>query len=290
MREAYLFLREDMTSGRADDPPWEVGEKRRARADYASVSWYDALMMSPNRIAAIFEVPDKPSTWLDVIKGANSVRLVATRDATKELQWFACECADRSLQREQDRDLPWKPYRDSWQAVKVARAFLEGKATREDLDAGRLPATEAEEMAWRTAVLADAALGETNWISAIFAATHAVSVAANSAFTCVATDSAANALVAAFYAARHADRVAAAAFPAISAMNVSMRAQKARQRRYLVELLAILTVGGGSNIPDVPFPEMRYEAAAAETARATEEAWQRQRLAKLLAPLFVNYG
>lgn len=48
------------------------------------------------------------------------------------LRWFACVCAQRSLKRaEKDGK---EPDPRSWNAVKVARQFVLGNATEEDLD------------------------------------------------------------------------------------------------------------------------------------------------------------
>jgi hypothetical protein len=93
--------------------------------------------------------------------------------------------------------------------VEVARALVDGKATREELNTISSRAIDVEELALIPAVRADAVFGESSWIAAIFAAIHAASVIVNFSLEAVGTDAATapfHALVGAIFAARYADK------------------------------------------------------------------------------------
>jgi hypothetical protein len=66
MTRAFHFLKEDMTSGYGNEPPWTVGERRElpkgqrvkmcARGYHSSPSFLDALSYAPGPVACIVEV------------------------------------------------------------------------------------------------------------------------------------------------------------------------------------------------------------------------------------------
>jgi hypothetical protein len=93
----------------------------------------------------------------DTEKAVSRTRtLIAAANVEKELRLFACDCAERALKRE--RKAGREPSLASWHAVKVGRAFVEGKATREELYAAAAAAA-ADAAAYAAA--ADAA--EIKW-------------------------------------------------------------------------------------------------------------------------------
>ena len=53
----------------------------------------------------------------------------------RTLRLFACDCAERALKR--DRKIGREPDKRLWDAIKVARKFAYGKATKEKLAAAR---------------------------------------------------------------------------------------------------------------------------------------------------------
>ena len=98
-----------------------------------------------------------------------------------ELRLAACYYATRALKRE--RKVGREPDKRSWEAVRVARRFAQGKATREELDAARDAAVAAARDA------------------AVAAATDAAWAAARDAAVAVARDAAGAAAGAAAWAA-----------------------------------------------------------------------------------------
>lgn len=108
---------------------------------HASKKVLDALYWAPGPIVCrvklsgeILEGKDKAcATERTVIKMA---------DATKVLHEFACWCAERALKKE--RKAGREPDKRSWNAIKVKRLWLKGKATKEESDA-------ASDAAWSAA-------------------------------------------------------------------------------------------------------------------------------------------
>jgi len=150
--KAYHFLRADMTAGNGTEPPWRVGETRKWKGEiemcksgyHSSPTWLDALDYAPGPMACIVAV-SRPIAW-DIDRLASRTRtLVACANVERELRIFACDCAERALQREQRRRQELDAC--SWEAVGVARAFADGKASKEDLviarDAAGAAAAEA---------------------------------------------------------------------------------------------------------------------------------------------------
>ncbi len=62
------------------------------------------------------------------------------------LHHFACDCAERSLLRE--REAGREPDSRSWEAIRIKRLWIEGKATEKKLDAARDSASAATCAAW----------------------------------------------------------------------------------------------------------------------------------------------
>jgi len=105
--KAYHFLRADMTAGNGTEPPWRVGETRKWKGEiemcksgyHSSPTWLDALDYAPGPMACIVAV-SRPIAW-DIDRLASRTRtLVACANVERELRIFACDCAERALQRE----------------------------------------------------------------------------------------------------------------------------------------------------------------------------------------------
>ena len=146
--KAYHFLKEDMTSGYGNEPAWQVGEERTIKGKlvmcghgyHSSPSWYDALGYAPGNMACIVEVSGK--ILKDTDKQVSSKRkLIAAIDAEKVLRTWACDCAERALKKANVKD------KRSWNAIKVARLYNEGKATKQELAAARGAARDARDAA-----------------------------------------------------------------------------------------------------------------------------------------------
>lgn len=177
MIRAYHFLRADFTAREGDEPPWRIGEERTItgalklcrRGYHTSPTWFDALRYAPGPIACVDEVsePVDRNTANRRKQVSATRRLLAARDATRELRLFACDCALRALEREQKAGRESDPR--SWAAVEVARQYAAGLATDEQLTAARAAArAAAPDAAWATTwatawVAAEAAAWATAW-------------------------------------------------------------------------------------------------------------------------------
>ena len=100
------------------------------------------------------------------------LRIVRTfRLDARTLRLFACDCAERALRRERKQGR--EPAAASWEAVRVARLFANGLATREELDAAGAAARAAWAAAGAAARAAWAAARAAAWAAAAGAAAWA---------------------------------------------------------------------------------------------------------------------
>ena len=157
--KAYHFLREDMSGGYGNEPPWKVGETRKLRGHVAlcergyhsSPSFLDALRYAPGPVACLVDV-SRPADK-DTNKQVSRRRtLVAAKNVERELRLFACDCAARALSRE--RQAGREPDKRLWWAVKVSIRFALGLETAAARDAAGAAAADA---AWAAAGAAWAA-------------------------------------------------------------------------------------------------------------------------------------
>jgi len=176
MVRAYKFLRNDMISGSGVEPAWKIGEKRHIkgklelcqRGYHSSPSFYDALNFAQGNMACIVEVTRPQHKQADKYV-SSSCTIVSCKDAEKVLRAWVCDCAERALKKAKVTD------ERSWNAIKVARLFNEGKATKEELYAARAAAWAA---AWAAA---GAAARDAAWAAAWDAAWAAAGDAAGDA-------------------------------------------------------------------------------------------------------------
>lgn len=77
---------------------------------------------------------------------------------------FACDCVERALMRE--RAAGREPDPRSWEAVRIKRRWVEGRATDQELGAARDAAEAAWEAAWAAAWAAAAWAAEAAWDAA----------------------------------------------------------------------------------------------------------------------------
>ena len=169
--KAYHFLRDDMTAGSGNEPPWQLGEEREIKGEirlcergyHSSPTWFDALSYAHGNMACIVEV-SKPISKDEDIQVSRKRKLIAAKNAEKTLRAWACDCAERALKKAGIKD------ERSWNAITVTRLYNEGKASKEDLDAAYAAAKAA----------ADAASGDAS-DAAAYAARAAVGDAAYAA-------------------------------------------------------------------------------------------------------------
>jgi hypothetical protein len=154
--KAFHFLKDNMCGGYGDEPPWKIGEERDIGDDnlrlcergyHSSPSWYDALNYARGNMACIVEVSEPIEK--DKTKFVSRKRkLIEARNAEKILRAWGCDCAERALKKAKVTD------ERSWNAIKIARLFNEGKATKKELnvawDVARDAAGDAAGNATRT--------------------------------------------------------------------------------------------------------------------------------------------
>jgi len=182
--KGYKFLKNDMRSGSGDEPAWAVGEEREIKGElelclrgyHSSPSWYDALGYAQGNMACIVEV-SRPVKKQGDKQVSHKCKIVQCIDAEKVLRAWACDCAERALEKAKVTD------ERSWNAIKVARLFNEGKATKEELAAAGDAAWDAAWAAARAAAwdAAWAAAWDAAWAAARAAAWAAARAAARAA-------------------------------------------------------------------------------------------------------------
>ena len=156
---AWHFLPEDGRIQHRNRRIAEVGKTYSCRGPveicnngmHGSRRVIDALLYSPGPIVCRVEI------WGDVVEQADKLcgryrHVLGMADATRTLHLFACDVAEKAL-----RDAKVKDNR-CWQAIGTKRAWLDGKATDEVLDAARDAALAAARDAARAAARDAAAL------------------------------------------------------------------------------------------------------------------------------------
>ncbi len=68
------------------------------------------------------DIPDKNKLWA----------LIYVWMSSKQAASFACDCAERALQKE--REAGREPDHRSWEAIAVSRLYLDGEATKKEMD------------------------------------------------------------------------------------------------------------------------------------------------------------
>ena len=126
---------------------------------------YTPLEVLTNQHGPWADVPDDDRLWAVLHKGVIDDRT---------LRLFACDCAERALERE--RKAGRKPHADSWKVIEVARRFADGKATTKELEAARSAAyaADADAAAYAAAYAAYAADADAAAYAAAYAAYAAV--------------------------------------------------------------------------------------------------------------------
>jgi hypothetical protein len=124
---------------------------------HASKRLDDALYYAPPDARYVCLVNLGGSILLDSDKAVATERTVLKMvDVETILHEFACWCAERALKAE--RKAGREPHPDSWNAIRVKRRWLKGKATDQELgDAARAAARAAAGAAWAAAGAARAA-------------------------------------------------------------------------------------------------------------------------------------
>ena len=152
MKKAYHFLKDNMCGGYGNEPPWQVGEQREIKGKlglcavgyHASPCWYDALGYAKGNIACKVELSGEILKDTDKYC-ARSRKLISSRNAERVLREWGCDCAERALKKTGVTD------ERSWNAIKVARLYSKGEATKKELTAARAAAWAARDAAWAAA-------------------------------------------------------------------------------------------------------------------------------------------
>jgi len=135
-----------MCGGYGNEPPWKEGEEREVEGElkicewgyHASPSFYDALPYAAGNMACIVQLSGEIKKDTDKYV-ARKRTLIEAHNAEKVLRAWACDCAERALKKAKVKD------ERSWNAIKIARLYNEGKATGEELDAARDAARTARD-------------------------------------------------------------------------------------------------------------------------------------------------
>ena len=152
--KAYHFLKDNMRGGWGRERAWKVGEEREVKGKlqmchwgyHASPSFYDALSYAQGSMACIVELSG------EIIKDADKYvarkrKLLKAVNVEKVLRTWGCDCAERALKRAKVTD------ERSWNTIKVARLYNEGKASKKELRAAwsaARSAAESAEVRWQT--------------------------------------------------------------------------------------------------------------------------------------------
>lgn len=145
--KAYHFLMDDMTGGYGDEPAWKEGEERSVEGKLIMCQWgyhasptcYDALRYARGSIICIVELSGEIIKDIDKYV-ARTRKLIKAVNAEGVLRTWTYDCAERALRRAKVKD------ERIWNAIKVARLYREGKATKEGLHAAC--ATAWDTAAW----------------------------------------------------------------------------------------------------------------------------------------------
>ena len=143
--KGYHFLKDNMTGCYGNEPAWKIGEERKVkgklemcqRGYHASPSFYDALSHAKGNVACIVQLSGEIIKDTDKYV-ASKRKLVSAINIEKVLRAWGCDCAERALKKAKVRD------ERSWNTIKVARLYNEGKATRKELAAAWAAARDAE--------------------------------------------------------------------------------------------------------------------------------------------------
>jgi len=255
---AYHFLRADMTAGSGSEPPWKRGQRREIkgrltlceRGYHSAPSWYDALQYAPGPVACIVQIGGEIKR--DDTKAVSQFRkLVRYRNVERELRLFAVSEARLALSAE--RKAGREPDKRSWDVLRVARLFVDGKATDAQLSAAESAAESAARSAARSAAesaaesaarsAAESAARSAAESAALSAAESAARSAAWSAALSAAWSAAWSAAEsAAWSAAESAARSAARSAAESAAWSAALSATRSRQRRKLQRILDKLVV------------------------------------------------
>ena len=124
------------------------GKSMRVRGDlvmcyhglHACKRAIDALCYAPGPMVQRVELRGERVDYNDK-SVARERYCIWSADATQALREFTCWCAEEALPRE--REAGREPDPRSWKAVEVARQYLQGNATKEELAAAQGPAMSA---------------------------------------------------------------------------------------------------------------------------------------------------
>jgi len=154
--DGWHFLPKDCRLQYSDGRRVQKGKTNRVKGTpvlcvhglHASARAVDALQYCKGPMVARVRLSGDIVVGNDKAVATARTELTKRVDATKVLHEFACWCAERVLRRE--RKAGREPDDRSWNAIKTKRAWLDGKATDDELNAAWVAA-------WAAAAAADAA-------------------------------------------------------------------------------------------------------------------------------------
>jgi hypothetical protein len=153
---AYHFLRDDMTAGSGEEPAWSEGETRTIEGEislceygyHSAPSPWDALGYALGSVLCLVEISE-PEGRDETKFVSRSRKLVKAVNIERQLREFACDVAEEALNLQVQRGETVDDR--SRAAIKVARRFARGDASREELAAAGDAAGDAAGAAARAA-------------------------------------------------------------------------------------------------------------------------------------------
>ena len=127
---------------------------------HASERAIDALSYAPGPIVCRVECDGA------IVRGDDKLvctvrRVLWKAHSVRALKLWACDCAERALLREREHGR--EPDPRSWRGIEVQRAYIDGRATRDELKQAEADANAARDAAWDAA---RAAAGAAAWDAA----------------------------------------------------------------------------------------------------------------------------
>src|SRR3990167_3841180 len=139
---AYHYLKEDMTAGHGNEPPWKVGEKRSVKEPlvicehgyHSSPTPVDGLKYLPGPMLCLDEIgkPQKQTPGHEDKFVSRSRQLLKVVDMSVPLRLLMCDIADREnarYEKETGKEVP----QEALDSVLAGRKFAAGEIAAEEM-------------------------------------------------------------------------------------------------------------------------------------------------------------
>ena len=140
---AYHYLKEDMTAGHGDEPPWKVGEKRSVKGKlvicehgyHSCPTPADGLAYLSGPMLCLDEIgrPQKQTPGHEDKYLSRSRQLLKVVDMSVPLRLLMCDIADRENAR-YERETGKKVPQEALDSVLAGRKFAAGEIAAEEME------------------------------------------------------------------------------------------------------------------------------------------------------------